>query len=150
MNNQNNFSVTLATGVMQYEGLARPAHNGLSVMRGAVPGADGNFELPCAPLPRPNLADVPSRKRANAQHRYEHAQGIIAMVIEHLRDDPHGVRRSCTAASATGPSLLDRDVSQAGLSMPPDGSAVTDERWPTPLRCLGDVRTRKIVPRATS
>ncbi|MCC7596180.1 DUF535 family protein [Janthinobacterium sp. FW305-129] len=44
----------------------------------ALPMRDGNYHLPCAPYRAPDLADVPSKKRADARRRGELLQGMAA------------------------------------------------------------------------
>lgn len=74
------------------EGKVHADYDRLWTECGAVLRTDGNFELPCAPLRPPTLADLPSKKRASAVHRYEHTQTIISMVIGRLLEESRRFR----------------------------------------------------------
>lgn len=78
------------------EGKVHADYDRLWLECGAVRRADGNFELPCSPLQPPALAELPSRKRASAQRRYEHTHMIISMALGRLLAESRRSRPSET------------------------------------------------------
>ena len=59
----------------------------------ALPGSDGNYRLPCAPCQEPDLAAVPSKKRADARRRGAMLLALSATMrwqLSALRSAPAG------------------------------------------------------------
>ncbi len=67
---------------------------------GAVQRGDGDFALRCMPLQPPDLAAMPSKKRAEARRRHDLLGDVAAMVLA-------GMTRPRTAAASVAPVAVD-------------------------------------------
>lgn len=73
----------------------------------ALPGSDGNYRLPCTPCREPDLAEVPSKKRADARRR----GAMLLQLASSMRWQLSALRSVSAECAAGAPAPLDAVVS---------------------------------------